>query len=129
LSQQRSFFLIDDDPDDQEIFGMVLKELDETIGCDFASDGIQAINRLKVNFAFKPNYILIDLNMPRMNGLDCLKEIKKLQHLNDSKVFIYSTSAVASVIDQSKELGADDFIQKPAAVSALKEIISNIMKS
>jgi hypothetical protein len=40
LNQPKNFFLIDDDPDDQEIFGMVLKELDSTIGCDFfCSDG------------------------------------------------------------------------------------------
>src|SRR5689334_16627462 len=99
-------FLIDDDLDDQEIFSMVLQEVYERAECFFASDGFAALQKIKVNTSFLPHLIFIDINMPRMNGIQCLAEIRKIKRLEDVPVYMYSTSAEKVIVDTCKELGA-----------------------
>ena len=68
------------------------------------------------------------MNMPRMNGLQCLKEIKKIKRLNHVPVFMYSTSADPSVVEENKRLGATDFIVKPSSINDLTKILSRIIR-
>jgi len=70
-------FLIDDDIDDQEVFEMALKEVQPLAQCVFAADGILALEKIKTDASFLPHTIFIDINMPRMNGAQCLREIKR----------------------------------------------------
>src|SRR5688572_28473345 len=118
-------FLIDDDADDQEIFTMALHEFNESIHCDFANDGVKALEKLTTDNAFIPSCIFIDINMPRMNGVECLSEIRKIKRLNPVPVCMYSTSADPNIVAKTKELGATDFIVKPASISDLTDLLSN----
>ncbi|MGZ3883658.1 MAG: response regulator [Bacteroidia bacterium] len=111
-------FLIDDDEDDQEIFKMALKELKCNVSCVSAYSGTEAIRKLE-DGTFTPHYIFLDLNMPRMNGKQCLAEIKKMKHLDHVPVFIYSTSSDSQIIKETLQLGASDYIIKPPSVSSL----------
>ena len=70
-------FLIDDDFDDQEFFSIAVKKLNEMNECVFAKDGQFGLDMMHRDENFKPDFVFIDLNMPRMNGLECLEEIKK----------------------------------------------------
>ena len=121
-------FLIDDDLDDQEIFLIAMQQFDTSIQCDFANDGAQAIGQLKADEANVPGCIFIDLNMPRMNGIECLEQIKELPHLKDVPVCMFSTSADPVSIAKTKALGAVDFIIKPADITALSEMLGQFFK-
>ena len=121
-------FLIDDDLDDQEIFFMALQQFDETIQCDFANDGAKAIEQLKADGVNVPQCIFIDMNMPRMNGIDCLEQIKKIDHLKDVPVCMFSTSADPTLVARTRELGAVDFLVKPADISVLSEMLGQFFK-
>src|ERR1700753_1159471 len=101
--------LIDDDLDDQEVFLLSLKTVNADINCFTANDGVEALKLLEGDKGFIPKYIFVDVNMPKMGGLECLQRIKELPHLYRSKVFMYSTTSEKRVLDKSKELGADDF--------------------
>ena len=116
-------FLIDDDLDDQEIFALALGQLSNPIDCQVADNAIDALERFRSDISFVPDHIFIDVNMPRMNGIDCLKEIKKLDHLNDAEIFIYSTTSDPRIMDVAKDLGAG-FIVKPASVDTLVKILA-----
>ena len=118
--------LVDDDADDQEIFFMALQEVDKSIHCIFA-DGGDALARLNADPSFLPHYIFMDINMPRMNGLECLQEIKKITRLMSVPVFMFSTSADAGIIARAKELGATDFIVKPPSVSMLSKLLAQLL--
>ncbi|MCW3086888.1 MAG: response regulator receiver protein [Sediminibacterium sp.] len=122
-----TYFLIDDDVDDQEIFSMALQEADPQVGCRFANDGIEALETLR-NETFTPDCIFMDLNMPRMNGNECLVEIRKIDRLHPVPVIMYSTSSDQKLINRSKELGASDFIVKPSGLHALTDILKEVIQ-
>ena len=121
-------FLIDDDLDDQEIFFMALQQFDASIRCDFANDGAKALEQLKADEANVPHCIFIDMNMPRMDGIECLEQIKKMDHLTGVPVCMFSTSADPTLVARTKILGAVDFIVKPADISLLSEMIGEFFK-
>jgi CheY-like chemotaxis protein len=106
-------FLIDDDFDDQEIFSLALEKVDSSFTFISANSGSEALQMLGNRQLSVPDFIFLDLNMPRMNGKECLKEIKKFEHLKDIPVVIYSTSSMRNDIAETSSLGAADFITKP----------------
>jgi CheY-like chemotaxis protein len=122
-------FLIDDDVDDQEIFSMALQEFNDSIHCSFADDGVKALEKLKVDQSFLPSCIFIDINMPRMNGVECLEQIKKIIRLKSVPVCMFSTSADPSIVAKTRDLGAVDFIVKPASISALSTLLSQFIST
>jgi CheY-like chemotaxis protein len=121
--------LIDDDPDDQEFFSLALKELHPPVICEFANNGIEGIEKLQGKSLFSPHYIFIDINMPRMNGVECLSEIKKIRKVKNTPVFLYSTSADPKMVNESKKLGAADFIVKPIGINDLVQILKQCFKN
>src|SRR5687768_8424636 len=121
-------FFIDDDLDDQEIFLMALQQFDDNIECEFANDGAKAIEQLKASKGKIPDCIFIDMNMPRMNGIECLEQIKKIDHLKDVPACMFSTSADPTLVARTKALGAIDFIVKPADITVLSEMIGQFFK-
>lgn len=117
------FLLADDDDDDQLLFREALGDIDPSIHCTTVKNGLEALKFLHDNIAQPPTYVFLDLNMPLMNGLKCLAEIKKNTLLQGLPVIIYSTSAHKQYIEESKLLGALDFFVKPSDYRGLKEYL------
>ena len=129
LDNIRTCFLIDDDIDDHEIFAMAIQKVDQKIDLRSATDCLEGLKKLQNDASFVPDYIFLDINMPRMNGLQCLPEIKKLPHLKDAKVIMYSTSSDEDIKQTTRKLGADDFIVKPGRISLLVNHLNRIMET
>lgn len=125
--QKITVFLIDDDVDDQEIFSFILSDLYPQAECVFANDGLYALENL-LDVSFNPNIIFIDINMPRLNGLEILKEIKQIKRLSQTPVYMYSTSNENAVVEQSRELGATNFIKKHIDTDVAKEEFQQIIE-
>jgi CheY-like chemotaxis protein len=121
-------FLIDDDLDDQEIFVMAIQQFDASIRCDFANDGAKALEQLKADAVDVPDCIFIDVNMPRMNGIEFLEQIKKIDHLKNVPACMFSTSADPTLEVKAKALGAVDFIVKPADITVLSEVLGQFIR-
>src|SRR4051812_39821403 len=105
-------YYIDDDPEDIEIFSEAIKKIDSSIQCITSTHAIQALETLK-NLKHSPDYIFLDINMPLMNGKECLTEIKKVSALKETPVIMYSTSTNTNEIKECYALGASDFLIKP----------------
>ncbi len=118
--------LVDDDVDDQELFQMALGEVGKNISLVIANNGVEALNKLNEDPMYVPEFIFLDVNMPKMNGLQCLTKLKQLPHLSDAKIIMYSTSSDPKIINESKKLGATDYEIKPPSLSALIEKLSRI---
>jgi CheY-like chemotaxis protein len=121
-------FLIDDDDDDREVFIMALEDVDTVHKCVTAINGKDALQKLTENETFIPDFIFLDLNMPIMNGKQCLEEIKKIPKLFSVPVIIYTTSSYEKDINETKQLGAAHFLIKPYQISRLSKILSNLFQ-
>ena len=127
MEPSKVFFIADDDPDDRELFIEALHGIDQLSKCITAFDGREALSKLTNGLAQLPDFIFLDLNMPRMNGKECLTEIKKNDNLHHIPVIIYSTSAEKKDVDETMRLGATFFLQKPNRFDDLSAALANII--
>jgi CheY-like chemotaxis protein len=120
-------FIVDDDTDDREFFCEALHEIDENITCICAGSGNEAITLLNQPGTVLPDYIFMDLNMPRLSGKQCLTLIKKMERLSDIPVIIFSTTRQFHEAEEAKQLGAALFLTKPCSFTELKKNLSLIL--
>lgn len=125
MSKKLTCLLVDDDEDDREIFMIALKDLSPDIDCHLACDGVDALDKLR-KLPTLPDFIFIDLNMPRMNGKECISEIKKDGRLLAIPVVIYSTSSSLRDQQDARRLGALHFFTKPSSIHALSTTLKDI---
>ena len=118
--------LIDDDLDDQMLFQDAIREINPLIEVQTAVNGVDALKALSAN-AISPDYIFVDLNMPLMNGIQCLQEIKKLPNQAHIPVIIYSTSSYERDIPQTINNGAFYYIVKPFSFQELCEKLKKVI--
>lgn len=123
MKQTISCLLIDDDRDDQEIFKLALQDVNENVLFRAADDGVEGLALLQSEEQFRPNFIFLDLNMPRMTGKDCLAAIRQHPTLSGIPVVIYSTSSDPKDIQDTQALGATDYVVKQYSITSLKEIL------
>lgn len=117
-------FFGDDDEEDVDFFKRAIKEASAEIKITIAKDGIQLLEFLQIVL---PDIIFLDLNMPRMNGIDCLKEIRNQKKFDDVPVIIYSTTAEKAHIDMTYALGANMYIQKPENFTKIKSQLAQTL--
>lgn len=127
MTATRNCFLIDNDAEDTEIFTLAMQEVDETINCSFARNGVQALKQLIDDETFTPSMIFIDMNMPLMNGLECIKELRQIHRLNKVNIYMYSTGGDPMLARQAIDSGATDFIEKPSSFTKLKQLLTKIV--
>jgi len=116
--------IVDDDRDDIDLFMEAVFELDPNIKCTCANDGCAALEIIQKIDSQLPDYIFLDLNMPRMNGKVFLAEMKKSERLKDIPVIIYTTSRSEEDIAETRCLGADYFLTKPSRFADLKDVLN-----
>lgn len=121
--------LIDDDQDDQEIFELALKDSGLNMECVMSNNASEALQKLTQDDTFLPNYIFLDLNMPRINGIQLLTEIKKISRLQNIPVVIYSTSSHPKDKDATLKLGATAFITKPSGIQELSLLLKDFFQT
>ncbi len=119
--------IIDDDEDDRFAFTSALKEMLSSTECMEADSGDKALLQLRES-EILPDFIFLDINMPRMNGYDCLKELKGDKKLQNIPVIMYSTSLTEQSIKEFRTLGASSYLIKPNDLSKLPEAIIKAIK-
>lgn len=123
-------YLIDDDQEDQEIFDMALYETGVSAQLQCFNSATSVIDVLK-NGKKVPDFMFLDLNMPKINGLECLQMLSSENFTTKSRVIIYSTSSNEKDVHQTKALGAHDYLVKPTnfghLVQSIKDILSGKM--
>ncbi len=117
--------LVDDDIDDRDIFGMALREAGPDVKLVEATDGEEALDLLR-DQSFIPSFIFLDLNMPRMSGTECLKELRKYHHLHNVPIIVYSTSSAERDRSAAEVAGAQLYFTKPSSVGNLTDTLRTI---
>jgi CheY-like chemotaxis protein len=119
--------IVDDDKDDRMFFCHAVREIGPDWKCWEAKDGQNALDQLKKAERL-PDFIFLDLNMPLMDGKECLAELKKNVHLCNIPVIIYSTSDYEADIRLTSELGAAHYLKKVSDIYTLPQYILEAIK-
>jgi CheY-like chemotaxis protein len=117
----KSCLLIENDPEDQEIFLDALHGITYDWGCYAVSNGEEALFTL-VEEDFIPDYIFTEIRMPRMDGFEFMKILKRIEKFRNVPVIVYTADFSEETIQKAKELGAIAVFSK-TRVSALKDIL------
>jgi CheY-like chemotaxis protein len=129
---QKSFVVLmaDDDADDRLLAKDALQECQSPHALEFVENGEQLMDYLHrrgkyngLNGDHRPGLILLDLNMPRKDGREALREIKSDPALRRIPVVILTTSTADTDIARAYDLGANSFISKPVAFEALVKVM------
>ena len=115
---KHTILVIDDQPGIRRLLMEVLTE--EGYAVHTAANGYEGIQ--KVN-ELKPHLILMDMKMPGMDGIETLRELKRMNQAD--KVIMMTAYGELELVNQAKELGAYAYITKPFDIIALCTIISN----
>jgi CheY-like chemotaxis protein len=127
MQLNKKILLVDDDPDDQDIFITVLREIQPTFEYKTVNNGVEALDYLMQTVPL-PSLILMDINMPVMNGLDCLAEILKINELKSIPVVMLTTSNDPPTKKQSLKLGAKLFLTKASALNDIKSQLRIVLE-
>ena len=117
--------MIDDDEDDQMLFQQALNEINKSVTFYTAINGHDALKKLET--PPPPDIIFLDLNMPIMNGFECLSALKKQKRYEHIPVVIFTTANDAGTIEQTRKLGASAFFHKPVDFGHLREKLSKVI--
>ena len=124
----KKILLVDDDVDDQVIFLDALSEITTQVDCITAGNGLEALTTLKTLTPL-PSLIFLDLNMPLMNGFECLENLKKDNQYKKIPVVIFTTSDNPMDVVRAKKSGADLFFTKTPDFQLLKTKLLDIFKT
>lgn len=116
---------VDDDQEDREFFCDALREIDPAITSLVANSGMEALSLLE-SLTVLPDFIFLDINMPMMDGKQCLKILKAVPEFRSIPVIMYSTSTDTREIRECYKLGAVDFLIKPHSFQKLVNDLNSI---
>jgi DNA-binding response OmpR family regulator len=127
IPERRRIVLADDDIDDCIFFSRALELTGEQIELTIFHDGVDLMHYLNNNPI--PQMLILDGNMPRKNGKECLKEIRETKHLNSLPVTIFSTSSRPEHVREFSLLGADLYLVKPDSFRELAHMVDQLVKA
>ena len=122
--------LVEDSPGDVRLTREALKDAKVHISLNVATDGIEAMAYLERTGTYvsapRPDLILLDLNLPRKDGREVLKEIKENPSLRTIPVVILTTSSSDADVLQSYHLHANCYISKPVDLDGFLKVVQSI---
>lgn len=125
----RRFILIaEDDADDRYLMKTALEETGITEDVEYVENGVEVLNYLESIKAENadqhfPKFILLDLNMPKMDGREVLKKIKSNDLYRKIPVIVFSTTKNQMEVKRCYDLGANTYVVKPVSYDTLVETI------
>lgn len=122
-----SVWVVDDDDDDQLLIRTAFINSQPPINVLSLSDGDQLLPKLS-ECAELPRLILLDINMPRMNGFETLEELRSVPNLADLPVVMLTTSSDQNDRQLSMGLGANRFLTKPPTQRQLRQVAQELIQ-
>lgn len=123
VSTELTIMLVDDDIDDRNFFSAAVKGSKIQSGLFLFDCADKLIQYLSMNETNSSIILFLDLNMPKISGLDCLKLLKNKFDEKTIFTIIFSTSSSSNDVDMAYNCGANCYLVKPVSFSKLKELI------
>jgi len=122
--------LVEDSPGDVRLTQEAFRDTNMSVHVHVAADGVEAMAFLRKEGAYvdarRPDLILLDLNLPKMDGREVLANIKKDESLKTIPTVILTTSAAEGDIVKSYQLQANCFLSKPVQLDAFLGLVKSI---
>lgn len=121
---EQLILLIDDDKEELDILTLALDAAGiKHVMCAWAKTAEYAYRLFE---QIVPDLIFLDYNMPKINGLDCLKQLKRIDKVKDVPVIFYSTSISEDTKQRALEIGAEYCIQKTGTIDMLASKLKHL---
>lgn len=124
----QKIFLADDDHEDVQFFRDAVRDISDTIDITHGNNGRELLNFLE---SCEPDcdrhVVFLDLNMPKMNGFECLSSIKAHHRLRQLPVVILSTSSDPRNIKLLYDMGAHHYVVKPFSYGELRNVLNKVL--
>lgn len=118
--------VVDDDEDDRLFVQLAFDETEIPAGrVEFATDGLKALEWLTAA-PEPPALVLLDMNMPRLNGLELLKKLRESPRWRSLPVVMFTTSGEERVVERAYELGANSYVTKPDSYEEFADLLKTI---
>ncbi len=118
--------IAEDNPADQELIRLTFGLVDESYDVVFVDDGEELIEYLEKNNPYELQFVLLDLNMPRMAGGDVLAKLCTDKRYCTVPVIVFSSSMRGEDITQCYSLGANAYVRKPEGLTSYHDTIKAI---
>jgi DNA-binding response OmpR family regulator len=130
MEKNLEIIIVDDDKDDQDFLIQAIHQIDTSYEIISLYDGTMLMDYLEINYngtsSKIPHLIILDLEMPKMDGYEVLKRVRSKQHLKDIKIFVLTTCTYEYDRIKSIAYGCNDFYSKPTDPGQLKSIMEDI---
>lgn len=130
MNRDMNIFLVEDDDLDFEILTRSLKKIGSRGALVRAHDGVEALEILKKDVITRalprPYVIMLDINMPRMNGHEFLDVVRKTKEIQDARVIFFTTSENINDVDRAYKNYASGYVIKPSGQAELRKILESL---
>ena len=132
-SGELQILMADDDADDRLLIQEAMDEAGVGYNMNFAVDGEDLLDRLHKRGKYAdnaeqlPDLLLLDLNMPRKDGRECLQEIRAEPGLCHLPIVILTTSSAHAEVMRCYRLGANSFVSKPVNFDGMVDLVRNLL--
>ncbi len=127
MREQKQILLAEDDDDDSLFFVNALKENPEPLEVIRSRHGIELMEQLDTDI--EPSMLFLDMNMPRKNGTQCLKEIRLSGRHQLLPVIVFSTSSTVEIVRTMFDAGANAYIVKPNDFELWKTVLNRAVQT
>ena len=118
--------LIEDNPDDVELTRLALRETDLPMRMVVARDGVEAVEALLGAAAIHPQLVLLDLKLPRLNGLDVLSRMRADDRTRNLPVVVLTSSLEDEDLAKCYALGANSYVRKPVDFARFVDVVNRL---
>jgi CheY-like chemotaxis protein len=126
MKGNKTVHLADDDEDDRMLIREALKEASPDITIVEAEDGKELVHNIKDADDLSNTVIIVDMNMPKMNGIEAIEEIRKDPELPEVPAVMLSTSNNPDLKAKALKAGVNDYYSKPTSFRGLLDIALKI---
>ena len=121
----KKILIIDDDDDEMDILSIAFRQIGQEVDLRHEKNPENAVDVLR---RFSPHILFLDYNMPKINGLVCLNEIRKVKLPEPVHIILYSSNITDEVQKKAVELGAIGCIEKAYSLSSLVRKLNRLLK-
>ena len=124
MSHKKVIILAEDDLEDREIFQTALMDACPENKLELVENGVELMELLETISI--PDIIVLDINMPKKSGIECLEEIRSDSKYDEVAIYMLSTSNSPVEVERCRLMGANEYFVKPYNLDQLIEIVEHI---